>query len=175
MGSYENGEYNTAMGYVDPEDVGAKNIKQLMDTFYVQNYTSASAQWLQGAIDKRFKVGDQMMNNQLYGSNSQSIQKCFFPLIRRHVNMIAGFQRKNRKSTVTMPINNNDDALADDYNRVLRYCDDRDGFQEYLSQAFEGAVDTGETLLHLYPDYTFDPISGDLFCDAVSYNNYLID
>jgi hypothetical protein len=89
--------------------------------------------------------------------------------------MICGFQRKNRKSTITLPVNENDDALADDYNKVFRWCDDRDGFQEYLSQSFEGAVDTGMTLLHLYPDYTLDPISGDLFTDCVSYNNYLID
>ena len=33
----------------------------------------------------------------------------------------------------------------------------------------------GLVLLHLYPDYTLDPISGDLFTDQVSYNNYLID
>jgi len=88
--------------------------------------------------------------------------------------MIVGYQRKNRKSTVTMP-NLENDALADDYNAVLRWSEDRDGFQEYFSQAFEGAMDTGCSLLHLYPDYTMDPISGDLFTDQVSYNNFLID
>ncbi len=30
-------------------------------------------------------------------------------------------------------------------------------------------------LLHLYPNYTLDPISGDLFTDNVSYQNFLID
>jgi hypothetical protein len=147
----------------------------MMDWFYQSNYTTNSVYWLQGAIDKRFKVGDQQLYNQVYGQNSQNIQKFFFNLIRRHINMICGFQRKNRKSTVMMPTGDNDDPLADDYNKVLRWCDDRDGFQEYLSQSFEGAVDCGETLLHLYPDYTFDPISGDLFTDAVAWNNYLID
>ena len=89
--------------------------------------------------------------------------------------MIAGRQRQNRKTTVTLPQHDKDDNLADEYNTVLKWCDDRDGFQEYMSQSFEGALDTGETLLHLYPDYTLDPISGDLFTDSVSYNNYLID
>lgn len=130
---------------------------------------------MQGAIDKRFKVGDQNLYNQVYGQNSQNAQKFFFNLIRRHINMICGFQRKNRKSTITIPQGETDDPVADDYNKVMRWCDDRDGFQEYLSQSFEGACDTGETLLHLYPDYTFDPVSGDLFTDCVAYNNYLID
>lgn len=173
MGSYESGSYS--LGYIDPSDIQAKDLKQMMDWFYQSNYTTNSTYWLQGAIDKRFKVGDQQLYNQVYGQNSQNVQKFFFNLIRRHINMIAGYQRKNRKSTVTMPVHMNDDPLADDYNKVLRWCDDRDGFQEYLSQSFEGCLDTGETLLHLYPDYTFDPVSGDLFTDSVAYNNFLID
>lgn len=173
MGSYESGNYS--LGYIDPSDVQSKDLKQMMDWFYNSNYTVNSTYWLQGAIDKRFKVGDQQLYSQFYGQNSQNIQKFFFNLIRRHINMIAGYQRKNRKSTVTMPVHQNDDPLADDYNKIFRWVDDRDGFQEYLSQAFEGALDTGETLLHLYPDYTFDPVSGDLFTDCVAFNNYLID
>ncbi len=172
MGSYESGQYS--LGYIDPSDVQGKELKQMMDWFYESNYTTNSTYWMQGAIDKRFKVGDQQLYNQVYGQN-QSVQKFFFNLIRRHINMICGFQRKNRKSTITLPVHENDDPLADDFNKVMRWCDDRDGFQEYLSQAFEGACDTGETLIHLYPDYTFDPISGDLFTDSVAYNNYLID
>jgi len=173
MGSYESS--NFSLGFIDPSDRSAKDIKQMMDWFYQSHYTANAALWLQGSIDKRFKVGDQQLYNQVYGQNSQGAQKFFFNLIRRHINMVCGFQRKNRKSTTTIPLSDNDDPLADDYNKVMRWCDDRDGFQEYLSQSFEGACDTGETLLHLYPDYTFDPISGDLFTDSVSYNNYLID
>lgn len=173
MGSYESGSYS--LGYVDPTDVGNKDLKQMMDWFYQTNYPTNSTFWLQGAIDKRFKVGDQQLYNQVYGNTSQNVQKFFFNLVRRHLNMIAGFQRKNRKSTITLPVHDGDDPLADDYNKVLRWCDDRDGFQEYLSQSFEGACDVGEYLLHIYPDYTFDPISGDLFTDSVAWNNYLID
>lgn len=173
MGSYESGGYS--LGYTDPSDVQSKDLKQMMDWFYQSNYTANSTYWMQGAIDKRFKVGDQQLYNQFYGQNSQNAQKFFFNLIRRHINMICGYQRKNRKSTITIPLSSGDDPLADDFNKVMRWCEDRDGFQEYLSQAFEGACDTGETLLHLYPDYTYDPISGDLFTDSVSYNNFLID
>lgn len=177
MGSYDQGGYNQQMnGYIDPGDVSAKNLKQMKDDFYQANYTGNSALWSQGFIDKRFKVGDQSLYNWASGNNyNQNAYRYFFNLIRRHINMICGFQRKNRKSTITLPIHGNDDALSDDYNKVLRWCEDRDGFQEYLSEAFEGSCDTGMTLLYLYPDYTNDPISGDLFTDSVSYNNFLID
>ena len=171
MGSYGQ-EYS---GYVDGTDVGSKNIRSMMDGFYSASYTQNAAYWQQGAIDKRFKVGDQTLWSMMYGDGQTAqSRRFFFNLIRRHINMICGYQRKNRKSTVTMP-NLDNDALSDDFNATLKWCEDRDGFQEYLSQAFEGACDTGQSLLHLYPDYTLDPISGDLFTDQVSYNNFLID
>jgi hypothetical protein len=174
MGSYDNGNYS-GLGYIDPSDVSAKNLKNFMSHFYQSSYPANGVYWQQGSIDKRFKVGDQTLWSMLYGDNQYfQSRRFFFNLIRRHINMITGHQRKNRKSTITMP-NLENDALADDYNAVLRWSEDRDGFQEYFSQAFEGALDTGCTLLHLYPDYTLDPISGDLFTDCVAWNNFLID
>jgi hypothetical protein len=176
MPSYDQGGYNLGIGYIDPSDVSAKNLKQMKDEFYQANYTGNSALWSQGFIDMRFKVGDQSLYSWATGNNfNQNAYRYFFNLIRRHINMICGYQRKNRKSTITLPLHDTDDALADDYNKVMRWCEDRDGFQEYLSEAFEGSCSTGMNLLYLYPDYTNDPISGDLFTDSVSYNNFLID
>lgn len=176
MSSYEKGSYNIqSSGYVDPSDSSSRDLKQMMDEFYLSNIIGNGSLWTQGAIDKRFKVGDQALYSMMYGPNYGNAQKFFFNLIRRHLNMIGGFQRRNRKSSITMPIHSQDDGLTDDYNSVLRYCDDRDGYQEYHSQAFEGALDTGMTLQHLYIDYAHDPISGDLYTDCVSYNNFLID
>jgi hypothetical protein len=175
MGSYDSEGSGSGLGYIDASDVNAKNIKQMMDHYYQSSYPANAAYWQQGAIDKRFKVGDQTLWSMIYGDQQYTqSRRFFFNLIRRHVNMICGYQRKNRKSTVTLP-NGQDDSLSDDYNKVLKWSEERDGFQEYLSQSFEGAVDVGSNLLHLYPDYTLDPISGDLFTDQVSYNNYLID
>jgi len=177
MGSYENaaGGYSLGEGYIDGSDIGGKNIRQMMDHFYQSSYPANAAYWQQGSIDKRFKVGDQSLWSMIYGDNNYyQSRRFFFNLIRRHLNMICGYQRKNRKSTITVP-NLDADPLSDEYNAVLKWSEERDGFQEYLSQAFEGSCDTGMSLLHLYPDYTLDPISGDLFTDQVSYNNFLID
>lgn len=176
MGSYDKGGYNLGSGFIDPSDSSARHIKQRKDDFYQANYPANSVLWAQGYIDKRFKAGDQSLYNYAMGNNyNQNAYRFFFNLTRRHINMISGFQRRNRKSTVTLPIHEGDDSLSDDYNKVIRWCEDRDGFQEYHSQAFEGSCDTGMTLLYMYPDYTFDPVSGDLLTDAVSFNNFLID
>ena len=106
MPSYEGNGYAAMIGpgYVSPEDKGNKELAQMQDHFYFSNYTGNSSLWMQGAIDKRFKVGDQQLYTTFYGQNSQMYQKFFFPLIRRHINMICGYQRKNRKSTIVTPI-----------------------------------------------------------------------
>lgn len=175
MGSYESGQYS--LGYIDPTDVQAKDLKQMQDHFYQANYTANSVLWMQGSIDMRFQAGDQALYNMALGnqSNLSQYQKFFLNLTRRHTDMIEGYQRRNRKSTITLPLHEADDALADDYNTCLRWSEDRDGYQEYHSQAFAGAVAAGFALEFLYPDYTFDPISGDLFTDCVTFQNVLMD
>ncbi len=173
MGSY-GGEYASPSYYLDGGN-SVRDAKARMDDFYSYHYPANAAFWQQGAIDKRFKVGDQTLWSMVYGDNNYyGARRFFFNLIRRHINMICGYQRKNRKSTITQPIFQ-DDSLADEYNQVMKWSEDRDGFQEYLSESFEGACDTGLAFLHLYPNYTLDPISGDLFTDCVSYNNVLMD
>lgn len=175
MGSYGN-EYYGDEFYLEGNDPEIKNLKGMMDHYYVSSYPANASYWQQGSIDKRFKVGDQSLWSMIYGDNQYfQARRFFFNLIRRHINMVCGRQRQYRKSTVTAPVLNESDPLSDDYNKTLKWSEERDGFQEYLSQSFEGACDTGCSLLHLYPDYTLDPISGDLFTDQVAYNNFLID
>jgi hypothetical protein len=148
----------------------------MMSHFYQSAYPQNAAFWVQANIDRRFKVGDQTMNSMLYGdSQYRQSRRFFFNLTMRHIMMICGRQRQNRKGTITLPNQIGTDPLADDYNKVIKWSEERDGFQEYLSQSFEGAVTTGMNLLHLYPDYTLDPISGDLFTDQVDAVNFLID
>lgn len=138
-------------------------------------YPANAAMWQQGYLDTRFKVGDQSLNSMIYGENQfQQSRRFFFNLIKRHLSMICGYQRRARKSTITQPIHD-EDPLADDYNAVLKWCENKDGFQEYLSQAFENACTTGICLLSLEMDYTLDPVSGDLFTDQIAYCNFLMD
>lgn len=173
MGSYNSGGYS--LGYIDPSDAKAKDLRQMQDWFYRANYTGASAIWAQGAIDKRFKVGDSNLNSSLYGQTSSQYQKFFFNLIQRHGNMISGFQRKNRKSTITIPNQADTDESADDFNKILRWSEDRDNFQEYFSESFENGIDVGMNWLWMYMDYTNDHVSGDIFTDSVAINNVLWD
>lgn len=173
MSAYEKSGYS--LGSTDPLDKSKGDLKKKKDFAYQSAYPQNSVFWQQGILDKRMKAGDQAFNNMIYGSNDYyNSRRFFFNLIRKHTNMICGYQRRNRKSTVALPVHENDD-LADEFNAVMKYCEEKDGFQEYFSEAFEGAVDVGMSLLHMYMDYSQDPVSGDIMTENISFNNFLID
>lgn len=157
-------------------EIDDSQVMSMMSEYYTQDYLANSAFWQEASIDKRFKVGDQNLLSMIYGDASfYSKRRFFFNLIRRNVNMICGYQRQNRKSSSFAPIEYSDQQLADDWTKLSMWSERREGFHEYYSQSFEGAVDTGQYFLELYNDFTMDPVSGDLKSDCVAYNNVLID
>lgn len=152
------------------------DIKARMEQAYNAAYTVNGAYWQQATIDKKFKVGDQTLWSYIYGaSDYQRSKRFFFNKIRKHVNMITGHQRRNRKSTIVVPQADGDDALADDYTAVQIWSENRENAQSIYSQSFENGVDVGMDLIHLYPDYTYDPVSGDLGLESIPYNSFIID
>jgi len=159
-------------GYID----GDRSLAQMMDESYQSSYTQNSTLWTEGQIDKRFKVGDQNLLSLMYGDSAfYSQRKFFFNLIRRNVDMVGGYQRQHRKTSNFVPINQDDQNIADDYTALSMWSERREGFHEAFSEAFEDALDVGISYLYLYNDYSRDPVSGDLVCDNVAYNNVLID
>lgn len=174
MPSY--GNAYAATGAIDPSDVKAHQVKNMKTQFYQAHYPCNASYWQQGVIDIRFIAGDQSLWSMIYGDNNYyQARRFFFNLLKRVRNMISGFQRRNRKSTITVPMQTDTDDLCDDFNKVLRWCEDRDGFQEILSGSFEGALAIGSDWLHLYPNYLTDPVSGDMMTDNVSTFNILVD
>jgi len=162
--------------YVDSSS-GDQAILQRMDDVYSEAITLNQSFWSEADIDTRFKAGDQTLWNDVYGNLPAFRRKQFyFNRIRRVVNMITGHQRKHRKSVVAIPVENSDNQTADQYTKLLFWAMNRSNAQECISRAFEaGSVTTGMSLINLWMDYNHDPISGDIHCDHVAYNGFLID
>lgn len=161
--------------YVDmgPED---RSIKQMMETAYAQSITINQSFWSEANIDTRFRAGDQTLWNDIYGNLPAFRRRVFnFNRIRRVCNMITGYQRRNRKSTVIIPIENSDEKTADQFTKVVHWAMEKDNVLSTLSEGFDGAVTTGMNLLSVWMDYRSDPVNGDIKVDNVSYNGYLID
>jgi len=151
-------------------------IHQMMQEAYSKNAQANQNYWLEGTKDVRFKAGDQTLWNELYNQYPSYQRKQFnFNKIRRIINMITGYQRKNRKATSCMPIEGSDEETSDQFGALLDWVSNRANIYETISSAFEGALTTGMNLLSMWMDYRSDPLSGDLRLDNLSYNGFMID
>jgi len=153
-----------------------KNVKEMMNTAYTQSITINQSFWSEADIDSRFRAGDQTLWNDIYGNLPAFRRRVFnFNRIRRICNMISGYQRRNRKTTTVIPIENSDQKTADQFSKVIMWAMQKDDILETISDAFDGCLTTGMNLLSIWMDYRSDPVNGDIKVDNVSYNGYLID
>ena len=149
---------------------------QLMEKSYTEALGINQTYWSEADIDSRFEAGDQTAWNEIYSDIPLSRRRQFnFNRIRRIKNMISGHQRRNRKCTIVTPVENGDQATADQFTKIFMWLDQQEGVLETLSEAFEGALVTGLNLLQVWVDYRSDPVSGSIKVDNCSYNSFLID
>jgi hypothetical protein len=147
-----------------------------MEAFYAESITLNQAFWAEADTDLRFFSGDQTLWNDLYGNVPTNRRRQFvFNRIRRVINMIGGHQRRNRKSTIVIPIENADAQTADQFTKIMFWISRNEGMLETISEAFEGSLVTGMNLLNVWMDYRSDPISGNIRIDNCSYNSFLMD
>jgi hypothetical protein len=147
-----------------------------MEAFYAESITINQSFWGEADTDTRFHAGDQTLWTDLYGNLPANRRRQFsFNRIRRVINMITGYQRRNRKSTIVSPVENADTVTADQFTKVLMWINNQEGVLETISESFEGALVTGINLLQVWMDYRHDPISGNIRVDNCSYNSFLID
>jgi len=159
--------------YYDSKDRG---VLEQMEAFYSEAISINQAFWSEADTDTRFEAGDQTLWNDLYGNLPLNKRRQFnFNRIKRVKNMISGYQRKNRKSTIVVPVENGDELTADQFTKIMMWINQQEGTLDTISNAFEGALITGMNLLQVWVDYRSDPVSGNIKVDNCSYNSFLID
>lgn len=153
-----------------------KGILERMESFYSEAISINQSFWAEADIDTRFEAGDQTVWNDIYDNVPVNRRRQFnFNRIRRAKNMISGHQRRNRKSTTVIPVENGDEVTADQFTKIMMWLNQQEGVLETISDAFDGALVTGMNLLHVWVDYRSDPVSGNIKVDNCSYNSFLID
>lgn len=151
-------------------------IKSRMESFYAQAITINQAFWGEADTDTRFEAGDQTLWSDVYGNLPANRRRQFnFNRIRRVKNMVGGHQRRNRKSTIVVPVENGDSHTADQFTKIMMWINQQEGVLETISESFDGALVTGMNFLHVWMDYRQDPVSGNIRVDNCSYNSFLVD
>jgi hypothetical protein len=158
-----------------PQDFTA--VKKFVDSVYLANQSLWQIYWSEAMIDCRLEAGDVSLAGEL-NPNLQLNKgsQFYFNKVRPLCNTVSGYQRKNRKTSTIIPLENGDQETADQWTKILMGIFKREGVYETISDAFhQGACVTGMNLLHIYLDFSKDPVSGDIKVDNLPFNAFFID
>lgn len=152
-------------------------IKRKIDASYNANSSIWQMWQTQANLDVRLEAGDTTLMAQLNSTMPNNFHgQYYFNKVRPLLNMVGGHQRRNRKSTIVIPVENGDQPTADQWTKILMNIYRRENIDETFSEAFyQGACITGLNLLHVYIDWREDHISGDIKVENLPYNYIFMD
>lgn len=153
------------------------SIRQSMEKNYADCINILQTQWYQSDLDQRFAMGDQDLWGLIFPGVATYRRKIFnFNLINSHLQMISGYQRRNRKSSICIPIQSPMQKTADQMTKCLFHVHNQSGAYQVYSDAFEqGGLTQGIGLVSIFKDMTNDPVSGDIRLRYVDFKSILID
>ena len=150
-------------------------IIQDFDQYYNEAYYAWNVFYPLAERDLRFYLGDQWDEQEKTALFQEGRNTFVFNRIRRNINMITGYQRKNRLSSVVAPIENSDQQTADQLSQLLLYAMNyAEGYQT-ISDCFGGAMKTGWNMASVWMDYRDDPVNGDIKFQREPYNGFITD
>lgn len=159
--------------YVDSSD---RNILEYMNHLYMQSITINLTYASEADLDHKFYSGDQSAFNSYWAGVPGPMRKTFiFNKIRKQIDLVSGNQRKNRKQTICVPVENADQHTADQFSKIFDYIHNREYVLETISDTFKEALISGMSLLQIWLDFRSDPISGDIKVAKTDYNSFIID
>ena len=146
-----------------------------LNNHYEEDYYAWSPFYPEADTDLRFYLGNQYDNQEKQKLFEEGRSAFVFNKVKRNIDMITGYQAKNRLSSVVVPVENNDQVTADLRTKLLmhsmNYCD---GYRT-ISKCFGGACKTGWNLASLWMDYRSDPINGDIRMSREPYSGFICD
>ncbi|NGX36876.1 MAG: hypothetical protein K1000chlam2_00021 [Chlamydiae bacterium] len=142
-------------------------------------YTDAYYAWDQffpeAERDLRFYLGDQWDEQEKRQLFQEGRNAFVFNRVRRNINMITGYQRKHRLSSIVLPVENSDQKTADQLSQLLMHVMNYGDGYRTISDCFGGAIKTGWNLCSVWMDYRDDPINGDIKFGRDPYNGFIVD
>lgn len=150
-------------------------IIQQFDTAYLESYQAWDSFFPEAERDMNFYLGQQWDESEKRALYEEGRNTFVFNRIRPVINMITGYQRQHRLSSVVTPIEDSDQKTADQLSQLLMYVmSSSDGYR-CISDCFGGAVKTGWNLASVYLDYRDDPVNGDIRFAREPWNGFILD
>ena len=151
------------------------DIVQEYDELYRDDFLAWNPFYPLADTDLRAYLGDQWSESEKQKLFSEGRNALVFNYIRRNINLLTGYQRKNRLSSVVVPTETSDQLSADQLSQLLLYVLNYGDGYKFISEAFGGALKTGFNLLNIWMDYRDDPINGDIKFGRDPYSGFIVD
>lgn len=161
-----------------PEQINAnfEHIVKKINSDYSANQSLWQVFWTEANIDSRLEAGDVSLLTEFGQQQSNNRNSWYFNRVRPLCSMVSGHQRRNRKSTIVVPLENGDQHTADQLTKIILGIYKRENVYDSISEAFhQGACISGMNMLHIYLDFQRDPVSGDIKIDNLPYNSFFVD
>jgi hypothetical protein len=152
-------------------------IARELDDFWKESQSLWQQYWYEADLDTKMATGQQDYWNTFYNVNYRNQKILMFNKILRIINMIGGYQRDNRLSTVIIPADNDPDQgeTADQRTTVLNWVKRQDSTYERISECFDASNTCGLNLLSLWMDFREDPENGEIRTSRIPFNAFLMD
>lgn len=137
---------------------------QLLNTFYAEAYR-----------DVGHYLGNQWTLEELAYLQNQRRSAFTYNKIRRIVNLVQGYQRKNRLATIVSAVEDASEDTAHLLSDTIQHVMQAGGGYNLISEAFKGALVSGISFLSPYLDYRDDPVSGDIKYHLDDWNAVIFD
>lgn len=163
------------MDYPMPNEYPENSIINEFDKAYLDAWLSWSDFYPLANTDLRFYLGDQWDYQERQKLFDEGRNAWSFNLIRKNINMVDGYQRTHRLTSMVTPQQPKDQQAADDLSDLLQYVmQSGDGYKA-ISDSFSGAIKTGWNLCTVFMDYTNDPVNGDIKFGREPYSGFITD
>jgi len=130
-----------------------REIKANYDNAYEKAYYAWNGFYPMADRDLRFYLGDQWDEAEKRELFQEGRSTFVFNRVRPNINMVSGYQRKHRHSSVVVPVEASDQQTADQLTKLILYVFQYGDFYECISESFKGALITGWNLMSLWMDY----------------------
>lgn len=144
--------------------------KQELKDAYDQAWQSFGSWQLQAKSDIRAVNKNAWTEKDLVKMIKQKREPMTFPLIRRNINWISGYQREHLLSIKYDPVENADEQTADQFTNIGTWVYQHSNYYHTSSDAFEFALKSGINLVNTYNDR-----NGDTNFDRYAYNQFVLD
>lgn len=152
-------------------------IAREMDDFWKESQALWQQWWYEADIDTKMMTGQQDLLNASFNINYRNQRQLMFNKLLRIINMIGGYQRRNRLASVVYPADNDPDlgVTAEQLTKTMEWCKRQDNTYEKISQCFDGANTCGLNLMQVWLDHREDPENGTIRTQRIPFNAFLMD